>query len=317
MPTRALEVLPPLTQDKLSVTAQIDYIRAAFLPNKVSLPIPEDRVKWNRDLQEHQWKLTIQDPTRLEIEAVIERLGDPHIDGLEVAVDFWPLHELRGPAAHDLLTDTFVALAGRFRPDPKLLHGAGLKCAYSAAHPKGKPFHDRLAVPGETLVYGHRNEGENAKLYLKTKDNNRQLPQEDHRVRLEVTLARFGAYERNLGRWSSVLKKNLRATFGPIFCIVDRPEVRRPSRTSPAARLALEKRMQSVWDRAGVGGFDPGELPADASVWAKEAAAYRVPDLIALNAHRLRRHRAANRAIGNALYNLDRRLSATFSRGSA
>ena len=316
-PTPILAALPPLNLGKLMVTAQIDYIRAASLENKVSLPIPENRVKWNRDLQEHQWKLTIQDPTRREIETVIDCLGDPHIDGLEVAVDFWPLPALRGPQAQSLLFDTFIALGGRFRPDAKLLHGAGLKAAFNAANKWARPFHHRLPIPGETLVYSHRSEGENAKLYLKTMDNGSDLPPEAHRVRLEVTVARHGAYERGIDRWSSVLEKNLRHTFGPIFCIVDRPEIRRPSRQTPDSTLELEERIQRAWDRAGVGAFDPGDLPVDASRTAKEAAAYRTANLIALNAHRLRRHCEANKAIGAALYNLDRRMAATFSRGPA
>lgn len=312
---------PPVPLNRLRVSASLDYVRLWF-PVCLSEAIPEDRShQWTRLSGDHGWTLTLHDPEPSKLAHFQRALRDHAVlHGFELSVDFWPRHNVLDAERASLLETTYRALAPRFRPEDRLLFGAGMKAAFSSSKPK--PFSNRLPDPNEVLVYAHRDQGHQAKLYLKTADQGKPLPPKLHRVRLETTLDRYAGYSHvspRLGRSFHHLKDlvelGMRPTFAKLFRIIDRPEVRSPSRFSAVDLARLEARMDTAWRRAGVHAFEEPPMPADAFPNAVEAAAMRrrLYRLLPLKDFKLRRDKATNAAIGNALYVLDRRLRRSFS----
>ena len=273
------------------------------------------RLKWKHRAQYDDWMVTLQEPDLTDLRSLVSHLLDPMLFGLEISVDFWPVKTVTGKLRRELLEQAYTALAARFRPEERLLYGAGFKGAFSDAVPKPTPFHMRTGKPTEELVYGHREEGQNAKLYLKTWDDGAPLPPEQHRVRLETTLKRWECLSFEIDRLSDLGKGRLRRHAAQVFRIIDRPEIRHPGKRSECERSELESGMTVRWNQAGVGAFDAGALPPDSSLKAKQAAAYREVKLLSVADYRLRRHVAANTAIGNALRNLGR-MKTTFPGGT-
>lgn len=299
--------IPEIPVDRLAVTAKIDYLRVdgfnyrPLLPASIAAKSRLTRTKINP-----AWQLTVHDPTAAEIVALYELLGDAHIAGLEIAVDFTPRAEAYADR-EGLLIQTFRALAARFRPDDEMIHGAGLKGAIGLDGNKMVPFHTRLPESHESLVYGHRDEGQNAKLYLKRMDKNAHLPADQHRVRLETTITSFGGYELEFKRLSDLAGGRLRGTFAKVFRIIDRAEVRRPARFSPEELGAFQAKLTAAWARAGVNAVEQAPMSSEASPLAKKASSGR--HLLPLSEVRLRRDVATNKAIGDALRGLDRKLT--------
>lgn len=306
--------IPQVPLKHLKVRAKIDYVKAYC---EVHFPDGAPRrsgVNWTHDQHHDYWVVTIHDPSVAEIRQTVTGLSDPPMYGFEIAVDFLPRAELSPPDRQSLLEQTFKALAARFRPDDESFAGAGFKAAFSDRRVRPTPFHERLANLDEVLVYGHRGEGQNSKLYFKTMDQKSPLPVTEHRVRLETTFNRFGCAEMGMRQLKDLLNGDLRFRFAKVFRIIDHPEIRHPGKRSPKELDRLTIMMHEAWNRAGVGAFDTLPLPTDSSVWAKEAAAYRLPDLLPLKDFRLRRDAATNKAIGDALHRLDKALLTTFPR---
>lgn len=306
---------PDLPLEHLRVHALIDYVKVHCEVN-YSAVVPEtDRLKWMHRAQNDDWIVTLQEPDPAGLRRLGSNLLDPLVFGLEISVDFWPVKTVTGKLRHELLEQTYTALAARFRPEERLLYGAGFKGAISDAVPKPTPFHMRIGKPTEELVYGHREEGQNAKLYLKNRDGGAPLPPKQHRVRMEITLKRWECMTFEIDRLSDLGKGRLRRHAAQVFRIIDRPDIRHPGKRSERDRSELESAMTAHWNQAGVGAFDAGALPPDSSLKAKQAAAYRKVKLLSATDYRLRRHTAANTAIGDALRNLDRRMKTTFPGG--
>lgn len=309
-----LPALPTLEFDLLDVRASFDYVKLHYPIRAKSRFAPDPRYRWAYTKGASKCTLTVHDPAPADLRTVCDRLDDPLIAEIEISVDLWPAADVPMEERAQLLERTFVALALRFRPDDELAHGAGFKGAFSAGWVGAKPFHRRWAKPGETLVYSHRGEGHGAKLYLKNRDQGRHLPPEQHRVRIETTMrSPKGLHFKPFGQLSSLSNGLLRRHFAKVFRIIDRPEVRKPSRYTAEKLAEHNERMMSMWMKAGVGAFAQRPLPADATPWAKAASKYREDETLPLDVYRLRRDIAANAIIGERLRKLDRQMVASFS----
>jgi hypothetical protein len=306
--------LLPIPLTELRARACLDYITIGLEVNAHSLIKADKRHKWNYVDENDTWNLTVHDPTKADLIRLVEVLDDPYVVEFELSVDFWPAPDVSPELAPDLLRAAFVALAARFRPEERLMHGAGFKGAFSDWR-RPKPFHNRLPKPNETLVYSHRCEEHQAKAYLKRKDQNKLLPEAEHRIRLETRVGQFHMSEFGLGRVSSLMRAGLRGKFCKVFRIVDRPAVRDLKKLDPSQRAAMERRMWVLWNKSGVGAFEEPPLPPDASSFARTAAQKRRvetlsnPRRLALDKFKMHRDVAANDEIGNALRQLDRRLA--------
>jgi len=306
--------IPDLPLHLLEVRACLDYVKVAS-PVRLTAVFPRTRrFRWTSEDRGSAptHLLTVHDPTSQELHRVFMELHNPPLFEFELSVDFWPATGTPSAARKDLLKLTFRALSARFRPDDELKFGAGMKAAHTSKG-SGRPFHERLPAPNEHLIYGHRGEGHNAKLYFKQGDDGEALPIESQRVRLETRVRGNGCLELGFQRLGDLADRGLRRHLCKVFRIVDRPEVRRRSRFSAERIAELEDQMETAWRRAGVNAFSPGPLPTDASAIARSAARFREDRLLSLALYRLRRHTDAHEAIGQAIRRLERQLRATFA----
>ena len=319
---RDVPTFPEIPLDKLRVGACLDYVKLKF-EVCLSEGIPEDnKHQWTRLEDGTGWVLTLHDPDPKELARLDHDLGDEAVlYGFELSVDFWPSDKVAGDEKESLLKTAFASLAPRFRPDDELMFGVGMKGGFGSSKPI--PIDSRLPSPNETLVYSHRDEGHQAKLYLKTRDQGQALPVGEQRVRLETTLTRYAAMAYRwhdppaepFDRLRDLATNGLRRRFAKVFRIIDRPELRDPNRFDRAKREDLERTMWAAWQRAGVNAFAGPDLHPDALPKAKVSRNKRETynDHLPQSLYRLRRDVATNKKIGNALYVLDRRLQRSFS----
>ncbi|MGS0753741.1 hypothetical protein ACVBEH_02680 [Roseateles sp. GG27B] len=211
----------------------------------------------------------------------------------------------------------FLALATRFRPEDHSPTGVGYKAAHMGK--AGVPFHDRIPSSLETLVYGHRTSGLNFKLYLKRHDHGVELPLEKWRVRLEITMQRYGLYLVGLNRVSSLFAFGYRKAFAKCFKVIDGVSVRNRARWSRSRTLAFQGRAERGWRRAGINAFGHGPMPVEALPATVAAAEWRTQNgkfkTIDPALHVLHPHLDANALIGQALRQLDRRMKQRISGG--
>lgn len=308
-------MIPDLVLEDVAVAAKIDFLQVL---SPVRLPVlvgAKCRYEWTSNFPNDGWLLTVQDPSRVDIEKLVGELSDPPVMVLEVTVDFKLKAGVADGDRGEQLENLFRALAARFRPEDRSLFGAGFKGALTGGS-RPRPFHGRLPKAEEELVYGHRTEGQNAKLYLKQRDDGVMLPKDEHSVRLETTLWRRALCEYNVLALSGLHRFGFRARLAQVFRVIERVTVRHRSRRSESERVDLQRNLDAAWARAGVNGLAPPPLPADASKFAAKALNYRAPRLLPVGQYRLHRHARAHELIGNALRQLDRRMAPRISGGS-
>ena len=308
-------MIPELVLDGFAVTAKIDYVQVFCEVRLGDLPGLAERCNWTRNLPNEGWLLTVHDASRRDIDVIVRELQDPPMTALEVAVDF-----KLGPGLADVLRQAslatmFSALAARFRPEDNALFGAGFKGGFSGRG-KPSPFHRRLPRPSESLVYGHRGEGQNAKLYFKQQDAGVDLAPSEWSVRLEVTMYGPALFEYGVREVSGLYGFGFRKKLAKSFRIVDRAAVRYRKQRSDESAAELSSLLSKAWSRAGVNALFPPTLPPDASKFARDAVAGRKHQLLPIKGYRLVRHAAAHLLIGNALRQLDRRMASRISGGS-
>lgn len=308
-------MIPDLNLDGLVAKAKIDYLQVFCRTKEKVLAGAEHRCRWRPLHPDDGFSLTVHDATRRDIDALIRELHNPPVLALEVAVDFKVRPELDIEGISSTLELTHTALAVRFRPEDKLLFGAGFKGGFLDGN-KPKPFHRRLPKPNEELVYGHRGEGQNAKLYLKRQDNNLLLPLREQAVRLEVTMRRPALFEYGVRPLSDLYTFGFRRRLAQVFRIIDRVTVRHRARRSAAKVEELQSRLNAAWARAGINAWAPSHMPPDASGFARDAVAWRRNELLSPKDYCLERHAQAHELIGNALRQLDRRMTLRKSGGS-
>lgn len=301
---------PPLPTDELRFSAKLDYVTVTNGGIKVPIPTLTGSPEWTR--QSHyqpDWHLTIHDPTPADLRAVTEAYENPTVMAVEVAVDLAPkaLHE---SAEHARLLETvFAAVAARFRPEDKALWDYGQRGAVSGREKKPETLERRFARPSEEVLYGHRGDFMQAKLYLKTLDHGALLPAHEQAVRMEITLRRWACMEFGLANLSDLFGYPYRSKLTTQFRIIDRPEVRQARGLTEKELAKRTQRMNRAWQTAGVGKFAVGDAPR-VDALEKDIARVRARARAQLPADqfKLLRDQRANAKIGAALMGLQRRM---------
>lgn len=304
---------PELPLDRLRVSAKIDYVTVASrsgLEEEDGLGGVGIWAAPNKQQRYKRW-LTIHDATRAQMETVIAKLHDPLVMALEISVDFAPLVAESRTAQRKLLDTTYHAVAARFRPEDSALWAYGKRGAVSGKGMPVEPLERKRAQTGQELIYGHRSEFMQAKLYLKTKDQNLDLPDHEHVVRLEITLRRSACMDDRIGidRLSSLLGFNFRSVFTKHFRLIQEPRVRLTRGLTGEEREKRERAMHRAWRLAGVAKFAiPIELPADTLITSVKQIERRRRAQLPHSQYKLMRDQRANAKIGVALMNLQRRM---------
>lgn len=302
---------PPLPVDDLKFSAKIDYVTFTIGGIKIDLPLLKGSIEWTRpDRRRRDWQLTIHDPTAADLRA-IAAYENPMVMAFELAIDMEPKADLDPESHARLLKTTFAAVAARFRPEDKALWDYGLRGAVSGRGQKPEPLERRFARHHEEVLYGHRGEFMQAKLYLKTIDQGKELTLAEQRVRMEVTLKRWACMEFGLANASDLFGYRYRSKFTTHFRIIDRPEVRLLRGLKAPEVEKRTKRMLRAWKTAGVGKF-PAEARPREDVMEAVVAKIRARARAQLPAgqFKLLRDQAANSKIGTALMGLQRRMNA-------
>ena len=303
--------LPPAFKlDELTFTACHDFFTVNNGGGKVSLPSLSGSPEWHKDKRGGtDWLLTVHDPTQVDIVTVSEALRNPMLMKLELAVDLRPHSHISGPARENLLVQSFAAAAGRFRPKDMALWGYGTRGGLRGVGEKPAPFHQRFAHPDEELIYGHRGEWLQSKLYLKRMDQGKPLSTGQHRVRMELTMKRWACLEFGLDRLDDLLDFSYRSVFTKHFRIVDHPRIRELRNLTPNEREKRERRMLRAWKTAGVGKFAISkDAPADTSPTARAAMSARAKNQLPVEHFVLKRDQKTNEKIGLAFRQLQRRM---------
>ena len=152
-----------------------------------------------------------------------------------------------------------------------------------------------------------------AKLYLKKRDQNADLPLEAHVVRMELHLRRGACMDEQLklDRAQDLLGYQYRATFTKHFRIIKEPALRNTRRLTAREIASRQRRMANAWATAGVAKFPVGDdLPEDTLVSDKKMLKRRRRAQLPVGYYKLFRDQVANAKIGAALMNLQRRMRA-------
>ncbi len=303
---------PTLRVDTLTFAAKIDYAKFTNGGIKIALPTLSGRTEWTYPKgKPHDLILTIHDPTPNDLRAIRDAYGNPMLLELEVAVDVAP-REFTTEAVHAAtLDELYLAVAARFRPEEKALWDYGVRGALSGRDQKPEPLERRFPTPNEEVIYGHRSEYMQAKMYLKTLDQGVILPVPEHRVRMEITLKLWACKLFSLRNAADLLGYPYRAKFATHFRIIDRPEVRAARGLTEEEFKKRTRRMERAWGTAGVGKFAVGDRPReDALIQMVTKVRARERAQLPADHYKLMRDQVVNARIGNALMGLQRRMRA-------
>ena len=301
----------PLRSSDLIFSAKIDYITLTNGGVKISLPKLSGRPIWTYlPSDKSHWRLTIHDPTPMDLSLVSAAYENPSVVVVEFALDMKPKPTLDAEADRKLLENSFLAVAARFRPEDKSPWDYGLRGALSEMEKKPQPLERRFAHLGEEVLYGHRRDWMQAKLYLKDQDDDKPLALKKQSVRMEITLKAAGCQHFNLLNLNDLFGYKYRKAFATTFRIIEKPEVRRTRGLSDIEFRKRESRMLRAWKKAGVGKFEVADnLPrADKLVKACKEVKARAKAQLPWKHYKLMRDQKANAKIGAALMNLERQM---------
>ncbi|GCL65147.1 hypothetical protein [Pseudaquabacterium pictum] len=257
--------------------------------------------------------LTLHDPSAADLHWLQLQFPASLVMELEIAIDFWPVTGCTQAERQELIDSTMLAIAGRLRPDEACPYGFGLRASVGGGRVSLQPFHDRQPPTWAQLLWGSRGDWIQVKAYPKTRDHNEPLPIEHRRARLEIAFRRGALMDLGIHHITHVLFHSWRKLVAPYLRFIARPEVR--IRRWEAPRPALQARVWSAWRRGGAGAFKLAHPPAEAGGLTMEAIKYRESRQVSLKSVRLVRHRRANELVGNALRQLERRLTSRVSGG--
>lgn len=153
-----------------------------------------------------------------------------------------------------------------------------------------------------------------AKLYLKTRDQNKDLPVNEHVVRLEIWMRRLASMEEQIGlnNISDLLGYRYRFQFARHFRFISHPEVRLLRAMTPAEMVKRKRAMLRAWKRAGVAKFAISPvIPPDTTPDAIAKIRTRQKVQLSHAQYKLMRDKDSNAKIGSALMNLERRMKPT------
>jgi hypothetical protein len=302
-------MVPSLDWSRLSCAASIDYVKV-WHEGPVDVRLGR-KAKWNRIDGSSRWySLTVQEPTLGEIQYVVEALKNPSLAEVEISVDIWPPGDLLGPERSEFLQSAYVACAARFRPEDAAKWGYGLRGSVTCSGMKPEPFHQRLPSPDEQLIYGHRGEWHQSKLYYKRTDCKRALPAFEHRVRLELALRRGAMEAFGLDRLDSLIGYPYRSKLAKHFRFVAGARLRGASRLTLRTAKKKQGKIERRWTKAGAGGFAislnlPPQTGLLSAKMIKRRARQQIPHRDAV----LVRDQISNGKIGEALKTLQRRMA--------
>lgn len=301
---------PPLNLDQLDCTAKLDYIKVGATKKKRT-PALTGTSHWTPPKRGYRWfTLTVQDPLLTDIEVLIEHLGNPPLMGFQLTVDLMPKPAVTLAERETLLLDTFHAVAGRFRPEDEALWGYGVRGGTDGVGKKPKPFHRRFPEPHEELVYGHKGGWMQSTAYLKRTNEGTEMDPSEHRVRMELTLTGGGATEIGFKTLSDLCGYAYRATFTKHFRVVQEPRIRAVRSRDEVDLVKMTRRMWRAWATAGVGKFGIShEFPPDTINASKQQILARGKQQLAASDYVLVRDQKATEKIGNALRQLQRRMT--------
>lgn len=305
---------PPLPTSTLKFSAKIDFLTVSNCGIKNPLPPLDGMEKWHLSGRRlgGDWSLTIHDPTRNDILKVIEHYENPMVMALELAVDLMPKESLEGALLREHLTTTYQAVAARFRPEDAALWAYGKRGSVAGKKQPIMPLERRFAPVGQQVVYGHRGEMMQAKLYWKTQDQHLALPEAEQSIRMELFMPRIACMDERLGidRLSDLLTYKYRLQFTKHFRIIAEPRARKLRGLTDFDLARRQKAMLRAWRLAGVAKFAiPTEFPEESLPLSINAITKRQRIQLP-NAHfKLMRDQEANAKIGVALMNLQRRMA--------
>jgi hypothetical protein len=194
--------------------------------------------------------LTIHDPTRADLQFLIDEHHDTEILALEVAVDFFLKDGCNDPAR---LRALHAWLKTRLFPQRHdRMKGNDRRKYYDEAD--GTIKDDTLKTrSGDTTLYWPNTSGyEQVRLYIKTTDDKR--PIDRHCVRIEATLHRGGCQYADVHRVGLLphFADNLRRYLSPFFNIAAgiKPKIKRtrtkdPAKAREAARIVDKERARA------------------------------------------------------------------------
>ena len=149
-----------------------------------------------------------------------------------------------------------------------------------------------------------------SKLYLKRVDQLRNLPEAEHRVRMELTIRTGGLMEIDLWTLQDTIGYEFRSRFTKHFRIVSGPRLRLDHKFDEKERIKRVRRMERAWATAGVGKFAVAtDLPFETDGFARKQIRARASKQLAQEQFVLLRHQAANAVIGGAFKLLQLRMT--------
>lgn len=302
-------MVPEIQWDMLTCKAGIDYL-SLWYQGKVRLNIANTH-NWTRvDKYGSWWRLTVQNPTQETVHYLMQKLGNPRVGELEISVDLWPLKSIVRDDIEALLLSTFKACACRFRPEDASPWGCGVRGGLNAANVPPEPFHCRVPGADETLIYAHRGDWLQSKLYYKRTDERRALPLADHRIRIELTLRRYGVQHFGLEFLENLLDYPYRRRFAKHFCIIKAVRVRGAKRLSARTFEKKNRKIQRAWNEVGIGKFAVHpDLPPQTGLFATKQITDRAKKQIAFKHYVRVRDQVSNAKIGDALKQLQRQMA--------
>lgn len=302
---------PDFDFDRLKIRAKIDFVTIVTEAKLGQAFAGGQQAQWvpNKGVS------TLHDPTEDDLYNLSKTVPMAALMEYELAVDFFSVDGLSAYDRETVLRRTFAAIAGRYRPEDVALYGYRRRGGVKSRGVAPVPFHDRFPDAEEQLLWGGRGDWMQAKVYLKRTDNNKELPIEAHCVRIELAVRRGALLEMGVVSVGDMLTQNYRKTFCKHFRMIH--GVRERLRRERPATAALKRRIARGWARAGVGAFALGKgLPVEAGKLTEAAVRNRARRQVPVDMVKLDRHVKANARIGNALQQLDRRMSARVSSGA-
>lgn len=280
---------PTLNLTEYEFTASIDYVSLVGL-QRTALPPLNGKATWPPSVP---GKLTVQEPSAADVQALAEIFPAGILDEIEICVDVRTARQ-QPAAQQDEALKAFKAEFVAKRLKPTFIEGtnSGFRGAYDSYVKKPLPYNHRVPAAHQQLLNGHRNDGAQVKCYYKRTDQKKALPTQMHRIRLEIRLGMVGLDRHGLLTLSDLQGFKFRKELMPYFTHVygsRHPKVRKSSR---AALLGMLNAYQDAtdradWGRVGVGAFLPG-------------GKRETPHLI------FKRDTALNNRIGQALGRLER-----------
>ncbi|MCO5108843.1 MAG: hypothetical protein M9907_17425 [Burkholderiaceae bacterium] len=278
----------PIDLSGTVVTAKIDYITIAT-PGKVALPLLDGKPKWA--VSQHYRALTDHDASPADVEALIATFDNPEILELEVAVDFVPKHRLNEADDKATLNKLYDSLLNQLYPWAGEMMRDDVMGMFNPTTKSLRPLDLQRPDLRTQVVWGLRGFPAQVKLYIKGRDQNRELVWNEQLVRAEVRLSGEGLRAHGLNELSDLQGFEFRKRLSPYFRLL-RGSRRR--RLNQASEDSLTRILRGLKEKA------------DANTWS-EIGAPGFRQLRGVAPIVMKRDQRANERIGDALKRLERR----------